>query len=129
MDNLSIPATKYTPEIYFDAQKNTMYIKGDSYPENTFAFYKPILSWLEHYFNQSKVTAIFHFELVYYNSSTSKVLYDLFDFFEAMQNKNHTINIHWHYHPENSFSLESGEEFQEDFAMLNIQLVATKDDE
>ena len=42
MDNYYIEETKSSPEIEYIPAKNKLIIKGESYPEDSFAFYKPI---------------------------------------------------------------------------------------
>ncbi len=52
MEILFIEKTKSTPEIYFDPNQNKLKIKGQSYPENSFKFYEPVLFWLDEYLAQ-----------------------------------------------------------------------------
>ena len=51
MENLNIAITKYTPTISLDAQNGVIELRSKSYPENTFEFYKPMMEWLENYFD------------------------------------------------------------------------------
>ena len=69
MENLHIETTKYTPEIKLDAQNGVIDIRGKSYPENTFEFYKPMMEWVEEYFNScAKEETIVNMEIIYFNS-------------------------------------------------------------
>jgi hypothetical protein len=80
MENLEITATKYTPEITFDAGSNVLEIKGETYPENTAEFYAPVFTWLDEYIAQLQDQQVtLNLEITYFNSSSSKVLMDLFD--------------------------------------------------
>lgn len=128
MEKLSIEATKYTPKVEFDATSGVLEIRGKSYPENTFEFYEPILLWLKNFFSSggSKIVT-FNFEITYYNSSSSKVLYDLFDILEEAVDGGHQVTINWCYDEENETALEAGEDFQEDFDTLDINLVELND--
>ncbi len=128
MDNLLIEATKYTPEISFNAETNVLEINGETYPENTAEFYSPVFEWLEAYLNQlqdQKVTV--NMEIIYFNSSSSKVLMDLFDRFEESVKEGKEIEINWIYHKEDESALEYGEEFQEDLEILKLNLVEKAD--
>ena len=49
MENLVLAATKYTPDVLMQID-GTISLKGKSYPENTFEFYKPVIEWLKTYF-------------------------------------------------------------------------------
>jgi hypothetical protein len=125
MDNLKIDATKYTPEISFDCEKNLLEIKGESYPENIAEFYAPVFEWLEGYIEQldDDAQVVVNMELIYFNSSSSKVLLDLFDLLEEAVNSGKHITVNWIYEKEDEDTLEFGEEFQEDFQSLTIHLV------
>ena len=124
MENLYIKETKYTPEIKMDADKGLIEVKGKSYPENTFEFYEPIFKWLEEYFkNPQKITTI-NIELVYFNSSSSKLLFDFFDLLDEKREEGHKIIVNWIYDKENENAKEDGEDFKEDFEELEINLVS-----
>jgi len=124
MENLTIEETKYTPSINLNVERGTVDIIGKSYPENTFEFYEPVMKWLEDYFNgNAQKKTVLNFEIIYFNSSSSKLLFDLFDLLEEMREKN-LIEINWIYDSENESALEAGEDFKEDFEDLNIHLVS-----
>jgi hypothetical protein len=121
MQNLTIEETKYTPEIELKTDGNFS-IKGKSFPENTFEFYEPVMDWLYEYFQNPKPKTTLNLEILYFNSSTSKLFFDLFDIFDENRNKT-DITINWIYDKENESIEESGEDFIEDFENLNINLV------
>ncbi len=124
MDNLIIESTKYTPEIRFDTEKHLLEISGETYPENTAEFYAPVFKWLETYLAQlGDETVTVNLEINYFNSSSSKVLMDMFDKFEAATRDGKKINLNWIYDQENESALEYGEEFQEDLEVLELNLV------
>jgi len=120
MENLIIEETKYTPKIELNGDGNFS-IKGKSFPENTFEFYKPVMEWLKNYFENPADKTTLDMEIIYFNSSSSKLFFDLFDLFE--ENKNKTdIEINWIYDEENESAEEAGEDFIEDFEDLKINL-------
>ena len=128
MENLIIEATKYTPEISFNAETNILEIKGETYPENTAEFYSPVFDWLEQYLNQLQDQAVtVNMEIIYFNSSSSKVLMDLFDRLEDAVGEGKKIEINWIYDKEDESALEYGEEFQEDLEVLTLNLVEKAD--
>ena len=127
MEKIHIEATKYTPEINLDAEKGLIQIKGKSYPENTFEFYAPVIKWIQEYFKNSKEVTIVELEIIYFNSSSSKLFFDLFDILDEMKDQ-HKIIIKWLYDEENEYALEAGEDFMEDFEDLDIQLITKKSD-
>ena len=122
MQDLIIEETKYTPKIEMLFEKRYISFKGKSYPENTFDFYMPVVSWLKNYFQKQKDKTIVDFEISYFNSSSSKLFFDLFDIFEEFSALNCEIVINWYYDSENESALEAGEDFKDDFDTLNINL-------
>ncbi len=125
MDNFSREATKHTPKVFFNAENNVLEINGESYPENMAEFAAPIFSWLEEYLEQLENQPFtVDIELTYFNSSSSKMLLDLFDRLEEEVSDNgKKITVNWIYDADNDSSEEYGEEFQEDLESLTFNLV------
>jgi len=121
MQNIMIEETKYTPAISLDVS-GTISMKGKSYPENTFEFYTPIMKWVEEYLEEDGKKLVVNMEIVYFNSSSSKLFFDFFDLLEENKDK-HTIEVNWIYDEENESAKEAGEDFIDDFEALSIQLV------
>jgi hypothetical protein len=123
MENLIIKETKYTPEVNFNTSEGILNIKGNSYPENTLEFYDPILNLMENFFSKTKNKDItLNIEIVYFNSSSSRVFFEIFDLIEDFSSKlNFTIN--WIYERDNEGVLEIGEDFKEDFQKLNFNII------
>lgn len=123
LENFFLEQTPSTPEISLKTE-GLISLCGQSYPENTFIFYKPIMQWLESYFENSPASkTVVTFEIVYFNSSSSKLFFDFFDLLEEASLQ-HDVEVHWLYDPENESILDAGIDFQEDFEKLQIQLVA-----
>ncbi len=124
MDTLEIIATKSSPEINFNAQTNVLSIVGESYPENTAQFYEPVFEWLDIYLTElSDQQVTVNMELIYFNSSSSKALMDIFDLLEEASDDGKKIVLNWIYDEENDAALEYGEEFAEDIETLTFNLV------
>ena len=125
MESWQIEPTKQTPAIYFNEASQLLELKGEMYPENITEFSEPIFSWLEQYLEQlNEQTLTINIELNYFNSSSSKMLLDLFDQLEeAVANDNKNIIVNWIYDSDNEYAYEYGEEFQEDLEHLPFHLV------
>jgi hypothetical protein len=126
MENLVLAATKYTPDVLMQID-GTISLKGKSYPENTFEFYKPVIEWLKTYFeteSSPKVLTV-NIEITYFNSSSSKLFFDFFDLLNDAPS-DFKIIINWLYNEENESALEAGEDFIDDFSDLTIHLVPTE---
>lgn len=123
MKNLFLEETKYTPQINLNCETGEFTFIGKSYPENTFEFYEPVMSWVNEYFEDfAKEKTIIKLEIIYFNSSSSKLFFDFFDLVEEAS-KDKDIEIHWIYDEENESALEAGEDFIEDFENLKFNLV------
>lgn len=124
MEKILLQETKYTPEISLDTS-GIWSIKGKSYPENTFEFYSPVMKWVKDYFNYSNSpkNITVNMEIIYFNSSSSKLFFDFFDLLNDNKD-DFSITINWIYDEENESALESGEDFVDDFEDLTINLVA-----
>ncbi|MCB2187057.1 MAG: DUF1987 domain-containing protein [Deltaproteobacteria bacterium] len=125
MDNLNIEATKSTPAVSFDPGCCTLSVKGESYPENAAKFYEPIFHWLRQALEELDPAArlLVELEIIYFNSSSSKALMNLFDTLEEAARIGRSVEVNWRYHRENDSAQECGEEFREDLEALVFNLV------
>lgn len=124
MNDLIIEMTQSTPYIYFSQTANVLIIKGESFPENSAKFYAPVIDWLRDYLSRlgpEKVTM--QFEIVYFNSSTSKVFMTILDMLQAAFEKGKNISALWLCDAENETAIECGEEFKEDLDRLPFDIV------
>ena len=124
MENLVIQGTKYTPDISFDASRSILEVKGYSYPENALAFYAPVLEWLDDFLAAEQPRPVkIDLELIYFNSSSSKILLDLFDILDERAASGADVRVNWIYDPHNESAYECGLEFQEGLRYLGFHLV------
>lgn len=125
MESWKIEPSKQTPLLCFNADEHTFTMKGECYPENIAEFSALIFSWLTAYLQQlGNETLTINIELIYFNSSSSKMLLDLFDKLEEqVSEKNKSIVVNWIYDAENDTAQEYGEEFKEDLEALIFNLV------
>lgn len=124
MNKLHIAATKSSPEIHFDAEMHILEIRGESYPENVAEFYMPVFTWLEEYLLLLEhEEATVNIEIRYFNSSSSKILLDLFAMLDDAAGHGKKIRVNWWYRKDNKSALEAGKEFQEDMNALKINIL------
>ena len=124
MNNILLTKTDNSPKVIMDKDKRVIEFEGNSYPENTFAFYRPITEWLKSYFKKhqeiNEVTTI-NFKFNYFNSATTQIIFEILDILEASNDKN--LNISWFYDKESQNGFEDYEDYSEEFPTLNIQAV------
>lgn len=115
MDNVKIAPTDRSPDINFDYDANKFSIKGESYPEDVNEFFGPLMEQLEtHFENQKGADIFFYFELIYFNSSTAKILMGLFDMFDETAQAGNKVVVEWCYEEDDDNMEELGEEYGED---------------
>lgn len=128
MEPLHIEATKSTPAIFFREDTHAIEIAGESYPENAAAFFGPVFSWFTRFWEEdSSRYLVVDIALMYFNSSSSKILMNLFDMFEDQVADGWRICVNWHYHEDNDTVLECGEELLEDYDGFEFNLVRIAD--
>lgn len=125
MNNYLVEATRSSPEVNFDAASGVLRLTGESYPENSFEFYGPLLAWVQNYLESATTSVRLVLQLSYINTGTVKSLLDLFDQMEEAAGKGRDVRISWHYDPGNERALETGEEFAEDLK-VPFELVGEK---
>ncbi|WP_028007878.1 biofilm regulation phosphoprotein SiaC [Solimonas flava] len=113
MTNIEIAATQSTPAISADAGAGRLTMRGDSYPENSFAFFAPIIEWAERRLAETGALAV-DLYLLYLNTSSVKAMMDLFDLLEAAHRAGRRVSVHWYYDQQNLRVAELAEEFKED---------------
>lgn len=125
MNNIVIAGTSRSPEVNFDFETNTFAIKGESYPEDVTEFYGSALMALESHLSELEGATInFAFELIYFNSSSAKILMSLFDMLEEAAEEGNAVNIEWIFESDDDNMEELGEEFGEDLEEVNFKMKA-----
>lgn len=124
MKDLIIESTQSTPHIKFSETENYMMISGESFPENSAKFYAPVLEWLKEYIAAlDGQEATMEFEIIYFNSSTSKIFMTIFDLLEEAVENGKNITVNWKCDEKNETAIECGEEFKEDLTDLPFHIV------
>ena len=124
MNNLVIDKTASTPYVDFNYTTRRLVISGESFPENAAKFYGPIIDWIQAYLNKiGDENTLVELEIIYFNSSTSKVFMSIFNLLdEAVQNGKNII-INWKVTEENETAIECGEEFMEDLECVKFNIL------
>lgn len=124
MDIIDIQATARTPLISFKPTEGEFLLEGESYPEDTKKFYDTPLSSVYSYLQKPDVPpSKFVFRLKYFNSSSAKVLMDLFIAIEEAASSGATMTVEWHHAEDDDNMQELGEEFSEELQTAKFSLV------
>ncbi len=129
MEDLLIQKTTSTFEINGNVKSGILEIEGNSYPEDVVRFFEPIYDWLETFLatgaasdTADGISITLNFRISYFNSSSSKCLFDLLDMLEEYHEGGGSVKINWYYEEDDPDMMTMGEEFCEDFD-LDLVLV------
>ncbi len=114
MSDLNLKSTQSTPLVYADAASGKLEMRGDSYPENSFEFFKPIVAWIENFLEHQSTPLLLELHLLYLNTSSVKAMMDIFDLLEDVHGEQRQVSVRWFYDKDNSRIAELAEEFKED---------------
>jgi hypothetical protein len=90
---------------------------GESYPENSFEFYRPILSWISEFLGAAGGPVTLDTHLSYLNTGSTKCIMDILDLLEDAFRGGRQVTVNWYYDGENERALETAEEFQEEVTL------------
>jgi hypothetical protein len=118
MQKLYISPTNTTPEIHFSPQENIFLIRGTSSPEDVREMYYPIIEWVKIFVDdilekENKSYSIdfplrFQTDLIYFNSSSAKFLYDIFMELKRLIPAGIPVIIEWFHNEEDIDLKEAG---------------------
>ncbi len=114
MMSVNIAGTTTTPKIECDPERGIVFMQGDSYPENAGEFFEVLLSWIDDYLLLTTTPLLLELRLVYLNTSSVKVMMDIFDILEEAYLKGRKIQVHWFYDAHNARVMNLAQEFKED---------------
>ena len=122
MDPINIAKTSRTPRVEFDFSSNLFVISGESYPEDVSTFYGPLLEKFTGFLDELKNSKVnFRFEMIYFNSSTAKIVMELFEALEEAAASGNQVVITWVYEAGDDNIKELGEEFAEE--LINASFI------
>lgn len=122
IDNLYIAGTSSTPLVDFRFDQHQLRLEGESYPENAAAFYGPLIDQTKNYVAGRGVgdDVEMHVDLSYFNSSSTKMLFSLFDLLNQGADRGVDIALHWYHDREDDIAEEFGQELRIDFPSLTF---------
>lgn len=113
MTNIDISATASTPTVVTNFDEGTMEMRGDSYPENSFEFFAPLVEWVQTYLKTPDSALHLDLHLLYLNTSSVRAMMDIFELLEDAHDSSHAVAVRWFYDEDNDRIAELAEEFKE----------------
>lgn len=117
LETLRIEATKSSPMVDLNGNKNLLRIEGESYPEDAAKFYSPVFKWVEKYLAWVEGPVLVELRISYLNTSSLKCIMTFLDMLEDSYRKGADIAVSWCYDRDNEIAIECGKEFQEDLVL------------
>ena len=123
MRTFRIAATERSPEIAFDFESHRLAVRGESYPEDVTTFYGPVFDALDGYLDGlGPGNCRFEFELIYFNSSSAKIIMIVLEKLEKAARNGASIDVYWRYDGEDDTMEELGHEFGEDVKTVRFHM-------
>ena len=123
MEPLVIEGTKSTPNVILDKEKGIFQFIGNSLPENAMGFYHPIINWVTEYLTNPNPSTELTFKLAYFNTASSKIIYELIKQHVSLKNSPNAIKVNWYYSEEDEDMLEAGKDYQ-DLTKLHFEFIS-----
>jgi hypothetical protein len=115
MKSLIIEAVQdspYYPEVNFDAESGICEMRGESYMEEAYKFYTPLLNWLKEFSIEGKKPITFNVKLTYFNTNSSRLLLDMFDILKRSSDAGNQVQINWYYQEDDPDIKDEIEDFE-----------------
>ncbi|MBK7710740.1 MAG: DUF1987 domain-containing protein [Bacteroidales bacterium] len=120
MQKFYYPKTPTSPEICFSPDERIFFMRGISSPEDVRGIYYPVIEWFRTYIDSllegtskhfSKIIPLkFQVNLIYFNSSSAKFLYELFLELKRLDSIKIPVVVEWIYDEEDPDLKEAGQD-------------------
>lgn len=110
MENLIIEKGRTTPSVIFNLN-GELRIEGNSICENSPAFYKEPIEWLQQFEKTKPKKITLHINLEYFNSSSSMLLNKLFSIVHQIGKSGTETSVIWYHEEEDEDMIEAGHNF------------------
>ena len=115
--------TNSTPYVLVDEEKGYMKMDGQCFHENVVLLFKEINDWLDVYLKTDFGLFTFDSDIEYLNSSTLKLLNNLFLKLDEHSSEKNKIIVNWITIEDDDMMIECGEDFQEEIENLEFNMV------
>ena len=125
MELLKIRGNWKNPSILFNPN-GKLQIWGRSLPENALDTYNPIFKWLDDYKNHPSENTEIDFKLEYFNTTSSKLIYEIFKKFEDLKSSGNKLSVKWYYESDDPDMEEEGK-LLANIINVDIELVGVEE--
>jgi hypothetical protein len=125
MERIFLEPTRVTPLINFDPDEGILELKGRSSPENSILFYQRLIDSLDAFVESDHERLVANFAFEYFNTSSSKCLFDVFKRLARIHEDGKDLIINWFYEEDDEDMMEAGEDYCDlldlDFNFVEIE--------
>ena len=111
MVKLNIEEMIDSPSVIIDEELGLVEIKGNSTMENPVAFYQNIFTYLVKFAEDKQKPMSINFKLAYFNTSSSKWIFQMLKILEEAYKNGKNININWFCDEDDEVMYEAGEDY------------------
>ncbi|MFC2137191.1 DUF1987 domain-containing protein [Bacteroidota bacterium] len=111
MDIIVLKQSNSSPKVTLDKDKGIFEIIGMSFPEDVKEFYFPLINWFKLYFEDPNEETLLRLRLLYMNTASSKMIYEIFQLFRLAHKAGIKVKIHWQYNKDDEQMGDAGEDF------------------
>lgn len=115
LENLKIEGYKdkyYIPSVDFNVVTGVCELSGESFLESTVKFYEPLIDWIKKYIEIEKRPITFNVRLTYYNTSSSKRIFDILRILKDYENNGGMVTINWYLEEEEIDVIDEIEDYK-----------------
>ena len=113
MGKIFIEPSRSTPLINFDPDQEILEMKGRSSPENSIQFYQKTIRNLGLYAQSDNKVLTANFVFEYFNTSSSKCLFDVFKKLIRIRDSGKDLIVNWFFEEDDEDMMEAGEDYSE----------------
>jgi len=118
--------SRVTPLINFDPDEGVLEMKGRSSPENSIMFYQKTIHNLGLFAENGHGDFTANFAFEYFNTSSSKCLFDVFKKLVKIRDSGKELVINWFFEEDDEDMMEAGEDYS-DLLDLEFNFIEIED--
>lgn len=123
MEILKIEGQELTPKVTLDPSAGLLQLTGRSIPANAVEFYAPVIDWIKEYSENPASETTLLVNLEYFNTSSSKKMWDIMKQLKFLQDAGKTIvKVEWHYEEDDEDLRDAALEYEKILG-LNFKLI------
>ena len=113
IERIFLESSRITPLVNFDPEDGLLEMRGRSGSENAIQFYQQVVQGLSEYAENGGESFVASFAFEYFNTSSSKCLFDIFKRLVKIRDSGREVDINWFYEEHDKDMMEAGEDYSD----------------